>query len=128
MKNALAAAAQLEGELVPESVLGVYVVGLHKPDYTNPHISNHKAKFEEWLFNKYEKKGLRCANLIAFIIFCSITHRMHSEKTIKIYQFLFSEAIEHGIGCCGQPCVQSSYNHRQVGSAYRPCQFENAQK
>ncbi len=44
---------------MPESVLDVDVVGLHKPDYTNPHVSNHKAKFEEWLLTKYEKKGLR---------------------------------------------------------------------
>ena len=56
-EDALEAAAQLEDELVPESVLDVDVVGLHKPDYTNPQISNHKAKFEEWLFKKYEKKG-----------------------------------------------------------------------
>ena len=51
------AAAQLEDELVPESVLGVDLVGLHRLYYTNPQISNHKAKFEEWLFKKYEKKG-----------------------------------------------------------------------
>jgi len=56
-EDALAAAAQLERELVPESVLGVDVVGLHKPDYTNPHVNNHKAEFEKWLFQKYEKKG-----------------------------------------------------------------------
>ncbi len=40
-----------------EVVEGVNVTKFGKPDYTNPTVKEHQRSFEEWLFEKFTKKG-----------------------------------------------------------------------